>query len=93
MSQVDSSYGDDFSTDKTLNRLKEELPSTKVFFHKIALIAKGPHCKFNRVSFSKKLFASNYAENLVYFKLDLNTNCINNLSLAMMKNCNKNAAL
>ena len=93
MSQVDSSYVNDFSADKILNRLKEGLPFTRFFCHKIALLAKGPPLQIQPGIFFKKLFGSNCAENLVYFKLDLNTNCINNLSLAMVKNCNENAAL
>ena len=82
LSQVDSSYVDDFSAD---NRLKEELPFTRFFCHKIALLAEGPPLQIQPGIFFKKLFGSNCAENLVYFKLDLNTNCINNLSLALVE--------
>ena len=43
LSQVDSSYVDDFSADKiVLNRLKEELPFYNIFCHKIALLDEDP---------------------------------------------------
>ena len=82
---MDSSYVDDFSADKILNRLKEGLPFTRFFCHKIALLAEGPPLQIQLGIFFKKLFGSNCAENLVYFKLDLNTNCINNLSQPLVE--------